>query len=437
MPISTLYTPSQPEWVSRPVELNTISVSDDQVEIVSVNAASTILPGEVYEVQASLSNASTQSLRAAGTEYPTWVTDRYLQIPDSITPRTLALAQQITVGLDNPYDQVNAITNYLRTNIVYVDRLPKPPEDQEQIDWMLFDIQKGFCNYYATAEVVLLRALGIPARLAVGYSQGEYQSQPAALGGNLEESPGESAAIADIEAVYNVLAKNAHSWPEVYFPGLGWIPFEPTVNQVVLERPPEEDLEDSLIDSPPDPFGSEDPLLPDVGPLPEDDNDIPEDFNPDADQDWLLVQNLTILIFVLGLVLLTWQVLRRFRDFPPLPVFVEVRMSRMGIQPPLILRRWARWANLSSLERSYQEINRALARLGGRPIQAATPTERAAFLAHQLPESAGAVQVLLEEYQAAIYGAQLPKVKLARSLARQIKVQSYTARIRRLFGNHS
>ena len=106
-------------------------------------------------------------------------------------------------------------------------------------------------------------------------------------------------------------------------------------------------------------------------------------------------------------------------------------MSRMGIHPPLILRRWARWANLSSLERSYHEINRALARLGGHPIQAATPTERAAFLAHQLPESADAVQVLLEEYQAAIYGAQLPNVKLARSLSRQIKYQSYAARIRR------
>jgi hypothetical protein len=302
---------------------------------------------------------------------------------------------------------------------------------------MLFDIQKGFCNYYATAEVVLLRAVGIPARLAVGYSQGELQSQPAALGGNVEEIPGDSAAVADIEVVYHVLAKNAHSWPEVYFPGLGWIPFEPTVNQVILERPPEEDLADSLTDSLSDPFGGEDPLLPDVGPLPQDENDIPQDFNPDAAPDWLQLQNLTILIFILGLVLLFWQVLRRFRDFPPLPVFVEVNMSRIGIQPPLMLRRWARWANLSSLERSYQEINRALARLSGRPIQAATPTERAAFLAHQLPESADAVQVLLEEYQAAIYGAQVPNVKLARSLARQIKVQSYTARFRRLFGFHS
>jgi len=436
MPISTLYAPSQPEWVSRPVDLSTIAVSDDQVEIVSVNATSIILPGEVYEVQASLSNASAQSLRSAGTEYPAWVTERYLQIPDSITPRTLALAEQIAADLDNPYDQVSAITNYLRTHIVYVDRLPQPPEDQEQIDWMLFDIQQGFCNYYATAEVLLVRALGIPARLAVGYSQGEPQSQ-SALGGNVEEIPGDSAAFVGTEMFYNVMAKNAHSWPEVYFPGLGWIPFEPTVNQVRLERPPEEDLANSLTDSPPDAFNRGDPLLPDVGPLPEDENDIPEDFNPDADQGWLLLQNLTSLIFILGLILLSWQVLRRYRNIPPLPVFVEVRMSRMGIHPPLLLRRWARWSNLSSLERSYHEINRALARLGGRPIQAATPNERAAILAHRLPESAEAVHDLLAEYQAAIYGAQLPNVKRARSLARQIRVQSYTARVRRLFGNHT
>jgi len=129
----------------------------------------------------------------------TGVKERYLKLPSSITQRTRQLAQDITQGLDNPYDKVAAVTEYLRQNITYKDKIPATPRDRETIDWFLFDIQVGYCNYYATAEVILLRALGIPARWAIGYAQGE----------RLETG------------MYLVRELNAHSWPEVYFSGIG------------------------------------------------------------------------------------------------------------------------------------------------------------------------------------------------------------------------
>ena len=79
----------------------------------------------------------------------------------------------------------------------------------------MFDLKQGYCDYFATAMVVLARLNGIPARLAVGYTMGQFDPQ---------------------RGDYRVTELNAHSWPELYFPGYGWIPFEPTSAQAVPER---------------------------------------------------------------------------------------------------------------------------------------------------------------------------------------------------------
>ena len=90
-----------------------------------------------------------------------------------------------------------------------------PPAGQDPLDWFLFHSKKGFCNYYATAEVLLLRSAGIPARMVVGFAQGEF----------------------DPPNHYVVRQRDSHAWPEVYFPGIGWVEFEPTSNQAPLELP--------------------------------------------------------------------------------------------------------------------------------------------------------------------------------------------------------
>ncbi len=78
------------------------------------------------------------------------------------------------------------------------------------MDYFLFDTKVGYCDNFSTAMVVLLRAAGLPARWAKGFTGG-YQT-----------------GTKDDNKIYTILNSNAHSWPEVYFPGFGWLPFEPT-----------------------------------------------------------------------------------------------------------------------------------------------------------------------------------------------------------------
>ena len=93
------------------------------------------------------------------------------------------------------------------------------------MDYFLFDVQEGYCDYYASAMVVMLRSLGIPARLVVGYTPGEYIVPP--MEAQAQTVPGK----------YLVLERNAHAWVEVYFPTYGWIQFEPTASEPLLTRP--------------------------------------------------------------------------------------------------------------------------------------------------------------------------------------------------------
>jgi len=154
-------------------------------------------------------------LRAAGQDYPAWMVERYLVLPDSVPDRVLALARDLTVTELTPYDWALAIEDYLRS-FPYTLDLPGPPVDWDIADYFLFDLQQGYCDYYATAMVVLARAVGLPARLVTGYVSGVYD---------------------EAEARYVVTEDHAHSWVEICFPGYGWIEFEPTAGRPAIERP--------------------------------------------------------------------------------------------------------------------------------------------------------------------------------------------------------
>jgi len=168
-----------------------------------------------YSAESRLPNVSVAKLRAAGTNYPDAIRKRYLQLPDDISQRVRSLALKITAAQSNPYDQATAIETYLRENYPYTVEVPAPPLDREVADYFLFDLKKGFCDYYATSMVVLARAAGIPARFVTGFASGEYDP---------------------VEGRFVVRMINAHSWVEVYFPGYGWVEFEPTGNMPPIER---------------------------------------------------------------------------------------------------------------------------------------------------------------------------------------------------------
>lgn len=169
-----------------------------------------------YEVISRISTADAASLRQATTTYPAWIQERYLQLPDTITPETLALAAELTAPYGNPFDKAISVRDYLRQTITYNDQIDAPPEGVEPIHYTLFVSKEAYCNYYASAMAVMLRSQGVPARVASGYAQGEYDEETMS---------------------YRVRASNAHTWVEVYFPGYGWIQFEPTASIPIVDRP--------------------------------------------------------------------------------------------------------------------------------------------------------------------------------------------------------
>jgi transglutaminase-like putative cysteine protease len=170
---------------------------------------------QTYRAISLMPNVSAEELRQAGQDYPDWLTARYLALPDGTPSRVLALGRELTATQPTPYDRAKAIETYLRS-IPYTLDLTAPPTNRDVVDYFLFTLKRGYCDYYATAMVVLARAAGLPARLVMGYATGAYDAP---------------------NARYIVTEANAHSWPEIYFPDYGWIEFEPTAGQPALERP--------------------------------------------------------------------------------------------------------------------------------------------------------------------------------------------------------
>src|SRR5205085_10347687 len=129
----------------------------------------------------------------------------YLQLP-KLDLRIQPLAQQITANSPSPYEKAAAIENYLRTQFGYTLQLPSTPV-ADPLAHFLFERKQGHCEYFAASMAVMLRSLGIPARLVNGFRTGEYN---------------------DVTGSYIIRARDAHSWVEAYFAGQGWIAFDPT-----------------------------------------------------------------------------------------------------------------------------------------------------------------------------------------------------------------
>ncbi|MBI4771638.1 MAG: transglutaminase domain-containing protein, partial [Chloroflexi bacterium] len=215
---STLYVAPEVRRVDRPVELEVDAgaASVGAADIASVRSQRILRQGETYTERALVTTADAASLRSAGTDYPQWVRARYLQVPPEITDRTRELAASIIGGQPTPYEAALALTDWLRRNITYNDQRAAAPPGVEPLDHLLFVSREGYCNYYASAMVIMLRSQGIPARMAAGFAEGEYL---------------------DEWGVYRVRESDAHAWPEVFFPNYGWVEFEPTVSQLPLVRP--------------------------------------------------------------------------------------------------------------------------------------------------------------------------------------------------------
>ena len=209
-----LFYPGQLDSVDRPTLVAAESARfgglGPLTSVAAVTAAAGTSAGR-YTVRVEIPDATEQDLATAGTDYPNWLRPyRGLfggnQAP-STAARISALARQVTAGAANPYEQAKAIELYLRGDYRYTLSPPSPAPGQDPILAFLFDSKAGYCQYFATAMADLLRSLGIPTRLVNGYGSGSFDPKLNA---------------------WVVKETDAHTWVESYFPGSGWIPFEPT-----------------------------------------------------------------------------------------------------------------------------------------------------------------------------------------------------------------
>ena len=159
---------------------------------------------EPYVVDSALPTNTPSALRAASGADAT--AREYLQLPDTVTDRTRALSARLTTGAATRYDAMKRVEDHVRGAALYDLKSPVPAIGADAVDDFLFVSRRGFCEQFASAEVVLLRAAGIPARLATGFSSNE---------------PGDGQWR-------TLLNSDAHAWVEVWFPGVGWVASDPT-----------------------------------------------------------------------------------------------------------------------------------------------------------------------------------------------------------------
>ncbi len=193
----------------------------------TIVSATSMGAGTVYTVVSSDTSATPAQLRQSTAASPTTAVlkteqrARYLQLPHAY-PRVAALGRQITAGVGAPgdadphtYDKVNALQAWMASHIRYTTSIPPLAPGADAVSTFLFGTRLGFCEQISTATVVMLRSLGIPARETVGYVPGPYNP---------------------ITDLYDIQAKDAHAWVQVWFPGYGWQNFDPTA-QVPLANP--------------------------------------------------------------------------------------------------------------------------------------------------------------------------------------------------------
>jgi len=408
-----LYTAAQPLWVSHPANIvykkipieggnqENTDGTNAILDIITLQAIPHLVAGESYHANALIANPAISELRTAGQEYPAWVTEEYLQLPDDFSAQIRALAFEITAAYDNPYDKAAAITNYLRTEIQYKPSITFPEQPVDPLEYFLFDIKQGFCNYYASAETLMLRSIGIPARLAVGFAQGEVNLQ---------------------NTFYTVRERDAHAWPEVYFPNYGWVEFEPTGNQAVLERPekPEEipaavpTLEPLVAD----PITQETPL---TQPIDEKTVGI-----------FSRARLIQISIVVSGCLLVFIVIFLKKRYAPDIQTTLILKsvLENNGWNTPAWLNNWIRWTALTPIERAFQSINTGLNWMGKPQPVYVTPAERASILMELIPATAPSIKILLREHQAALFTPHGGDASLTRRAAWKILYQIMYLRIK-------
>jgi transglutaminase-like putative cysteine protease len=211
-----LFGPAEPSSFTVPTTLYSYPANNI---VADWTQATPLTQNEIYQVTSAVPEATPAYLSAI--PLPTndatiWQNDPnygdiqqyYLPVPATVSPEVLSTARLWTAGANNTYAAVSALQAHLSdsNSFTYSTSNDPIPANTDIVTWLLHT-HKGYCTYYASAMIVMARQLGIPARMASGFSQGHYDTQ---------------------KKLWVVDGSDAHSWVQIYFPGFGWINFDPT-----------------------------------------------------------------------------------------------------------------------------------------------------------------------------------------------------------------
>jgi transglutaminase-like putative cysteine protease len=319
--------------------------------------------GESYELLVAIPTATQVELGVAGDDYPPEVRDLYLDTP-GLTPRVAQLARDVTARAENNYQRADALARFLQGDptFSYETVAPVPPSGEDLVDFFLFDEDNGrtgYCQYYASAMVIMARSLGLPARVAAGFAPGE----------RLEGD------------TFLVREANAHAWAEIYFPGHGWQIFEATKSISPQFGRPSGDADPAR-----PPFVEElgDPLLTDEDLLRELEgrvtalpsfNPVPNAIDPDNPEAAVVGEDsrggnlVVIAVLGLGAVVVVW-----------------LRMRQMQ----------RRWRLLPAGDRAWRQLTAAAERAGVGPRPSETIYEYSGWLEDQLPRHTQPIRVVAD-----------------------------------------
>lgn len=171
----------------------------------SMRAPAVLRKGSVYTVVSHVPSMPVRVLRLFNAACQPGLA-RYCS-REHVSPRVAALAREITAGAGNEFDRALRIRNYLETNYKYDLNVPFYPGGADTTDYFLFHAKRGYCEHFATAMAVMGRAVGIPTRFVTGFAPGRYNP---------------------LTGFFEIRGSDAHAWVEVYFPLVGWVPFDPT-----------------------------------------------------------------------------------------------------------------------------------------------------------------------------------------------------------------
>jgi len=161
-------------------------------------------PEDDYEVRSEVPTPTTEELWSAGTDYPDAIQRRYTGLPADLPDRVVERTDRVTSNATNPYETAVGIEAYLEDSHGYSQNVSAP--DGDVVDTFLFEMDAGYCTYFAASMATMLRTQDVPARVAVGYSGGQWAGND----------------------TWVVRGTDAHAWVEVYFPDVGWVEFDPT-----------------------------------------------------------------------------------------------------------------------------------------------------------------------------------------------------------------